>query len=145
MQAFVTAPWLGSWKYLQWGYAHALIFSCAQIWSGVWPNSNARLLIVPKDWLVGPPPKKLKKEEKKKKEEIRRNKKKSIWRSHLENINPRKHTSEASICKSVFPPQKIPLWTCYKAELSFLVMRSEQTHVFWKVDDERIHIRIFLA
>ena len=44
------------------GSAHALIFSCAQIWSGVWPNSNARRLIVPKDWLVGPPsdPKSLK-------------------------------------------------------------------------------------
>ena len=32
------------------------IFSCAQIWSGVWPNSNARRLTHPKDWLVGPPP-----------------------------------------------------------------------------------------
>ena len=66
-------------------------FSCAQIWSGAWPNSNARRLIVPK---------KQKKEKKKKHEEKRRHKKKSIWRSHLENINPHKHTSEASICKS---------------------------------------------
>ena len=38
-------------------------FSCAQIWSGVWPNSNARRLIVPKDWLV----KKLNNEKQKKK------------------------------------------------------------------------------
>ena len=69
-------------------------FSCAQIWSGAWPNSNARRLIVPKQ-----------QKEKKKKEEEQINKKN---RAQLENINPHKHTSEASICKSGFP-KKIPL------------------------------------
>ena len=64
-----------------------------------------------------------------KKEEKRRNKKKSIWRSHLENINPHKHTSEASICKSGFPEKNTPLFF-YKAKFSFLVMMSAKSHFF---------------
>ena len=35
-----------------------LCFSWAQIWSGVWPNSNARRLTNPKDSDSGPPPQK---------------------------------------------------------------------------------------
>ena len=64
----------------------------------------------------------------KKKKNTRRNKKK---RAQLENINPHKPTSEASICKSGFP-KTIPLRFFYKAKSSFLVMRSEQSRFFVK-------------
>ena len=45
------------------------------------------------------------------------------------NINPHKHTSEASICKMGFP-KKNTLRFCYKAKLHFLVMSSAKSHLF---------------
>ena len=83
-----------------------------------------------------------KQKQKKKKEEQRRNKKK---RAQLENINPHKPTSEASICKMGFP-KKNTLRFVYKAKKNMFSYEFDEKSFFcWTVDIERIHIHIFLA
>ena len=47
------------------------------------------------------------------------------------NINPHKHTSEASICKMFFPKKRPPNFF-HEATSSCLVMRSERSHFFVK-------------